>query len=259
MDIVASEDGLVVDSRFSSRKKLVSDIGESGLVRQVVEAKSIEDGLQQLSSRRLDICFLGPSLRESAALTILQQGKLISRKETCAYIVVFGEEKRSPTLFKNAGAHAYLEFPYALPALRDVLKESVIAAKSGIIAEVPAGLRSFDLTSQRQRSSRMPLLFVEHLELLGDELNGIAKKIALGKLRLQADGRPSLATRDALWLSIESMLTAVVNNDELTAFDRGFVGALVQWFIDRCSMGHNSATEKLRRTLLSTHPDNYQN
>jgi two-component SAPR family response regulator len=93
--------GIIVDSSFSSRKKLTQDLRDSKLVQNIYEAKSVADALQRLASEETDICFIGPTVSVSTAISFATSIKTTRLQAPCALIAVVSERNEDEaTLLK---------------------------------------------------------------------------------------------------------------------------------------------------------------
>ncbi len=238
--------GLVVDSSLVSRRQLVYDLREHGLVGDVVEAQSVNNGLDTLISKPLDLCIMGPSLSELSSVDFVTRGKLVAPK-SCAFVAVVRKNRVPSQSLCEAGADALIEYPYTKQTLTSVVTETIQTVR----ALCPAG-------SQPNEADLQALLLSQAIETLPVSLIRTARRIKIiaaditqDKLSLAANGDPSPTIKTALEHALESALC--IDTEEaktVGSFEHNFVKALVEWFTDRVHYSERVCNEKLRRRLL---------
>lgn len=249
--------GLVVDSRLFARRELVRDLKDSGLVREVIEAQSVDDALFQLESRSLDACLVGPTLSEKTAVRLISEGRDVARRPDCAFIVV-GEGQTPGRALLAAGAHGSVCKPYNIHTFTEVVESAVTAARSryGMLPR-PESVKETPLLQPLERAQAdLCKLFLDTngsaAKLLTDAAAGlrlVAHHLTWGKLSLRLNGEPSLATRDAIRLVLEQCLPEGSKGREIGSRDHALIAALVDWFARRVAESHVEATDRLAAEL----------
>lgn len=246
--------GMVVESRFSSRRQIVSDLRDSELVRTVIEAQSVADGLEELKLQPFSACLIGPSVSEPVAVNFIRQGKAHSVAKSCAFVVVVENNAKSIQTLLRAGADATLKQPYMSATFSEVVRGAVKGARERALELSPTkhALQALAIAplALKQLQATGDASLAEILETTASGLRSVARDITIGRLKLKNDGTPSMATRDALRLVFENALYPEADVQQIGTLDHLFASALVQWFVDRVRMDHAEATEILRVTLL---------
>jgi hypothetical protein len=235
--------GLVVDASFRSRRRLMTDLHESGIVKELVEAQSVGNGLELLISRLLSLCVIGPTLTPQSAVEFVTRGRQVTAGKECAFVAVVSENSAAAEALAGAGAAQLLTFPYEPTDFRAAI------------------LDSLELSRQEAADYRPPL--VEPAIALPDSLAGIliraarefrtiALEIERGGLKLTAGGEPTLSTREAIRRVIERAVDSHGFDSQVRgSFENFFVSAAVNWFVERAHSSERSCTENLRRRLIS--------
>lgn len=100
---------VVLDSRFTSRKKLAKDIGCTNLFELIVHAPSLEDGPSIVASSQVDLCIVGPSMTDSKAKSFLDSVTSNNSSEETAFLAITGKENTDAIQFFKHGVHEVLE------------------------------------------------------------------------------------------------------------------------------------------------------
>lgn len=246
----SEERALLIDSSFTSRRELLATLRESELFAEVVEAESVAHGYFILDRGESDACLLGPSLKQKVAVEFIRRGNAVPLPRPCAFIAV-RTDTDDIDAFRDVGATALLRPPWQRTTFRDIVTRAIARARSGEVGELL-------VNPEGEAAEPSPLVRPERrlgpvLQSLAGDLRAVAEDVAKGKLKVSGNGRPSLATRDAIRLAFER---AHPNQDAARAigsFEHHFVSCLVDWFAERLNAPSKSATENLRQRLL-THP-----
>jgi len=263
------ESGLVVESRFTTRKRIIRDLQDNALISDVIEAKSVSDGLRYLKSSNIDACFLGPTLKERVAIDFVHEGLASAKNRNCAFVAVVNSVERSPEYQRNpgdsaayldallrAGAHGTLRMPYVQRTLTQVVNRAVKRAqenKEVRTQQLQSDLRALDYSQNQlaKLSGGLDAPVSQRFQKLSADLKRVAGDIESGRLVLRGDGEPSLATLDSIRLAFEQLLTTSPEARKPGSFDHYFIESLVLWFADKVRLPHSQATEILRLRLLS--------
>jgi response regulator RpfG family c-di-GMP phosphodiesterase len=238
--------GLVVDSSLFSRRQLVADLRENGLVLDVIEAKSVSNGLETLVSKILDLCIVGPSLSEASAVDFIKRGKPISPR-SCAFVaVVHGDNSRAKALL-DAGANSTIEFPYTKESFTSFVAEAVHNARVFASVNTKENEENPQTVIHSLTTDSLPISLLR----TAAKFKAIAADITHDKLSLSKNGNPSISTKNALRNAIETSL-CIDNYDArvIGTFEHFFVRALVEWFSERVHHSERVCNERLRRKLL---------
>lgn len=223
--------GIIVDSSFSSRKKLTEDLRESKLVQSIYEAKSITDALQRLTSAETDICFIGPTVSISTALSFASSVKSTHLKQPCALIAVVTSRQEDEAVLLKSKMNGVLHQPYdrktftsvVLKAVRNAHLEKISAAR-----QIETAYRAIDFLS---------------IELLR---YASAAKASTDTSSIEFQQRLYSDLRTCLSKTLE--LTGLKDfSDE----DSHFTRTITEWFFESSKFGRKQATENLRLKLLA--------
>lgn len=223
--------GIIVDSSFSSRKKLTEDLRESRLVQNIYEAKSVADALQHLSSENADICFIGPTVSIATALTFASSVKTVQRTEPCALIAVVSSRKEEEAEMLRGKMNGVLHQPYDKKTFTSITLKAVRSAH----LEKISALRQVESAYKA-------------IENLSSELLKYA--IAAAKADRETE---NLAFQQRLYSDIRTSLSKSLELSGLKEFseeDTQFTRTVTEWFFESAKLGRKQATENLRLKLL---------
>jgi DNA-binding phage protein len=247
--------GLVVDSRFTSRKKIVAHMQESGMVAEVIEAQSVGDGLNAIGSKPFLTCLVGPSLSESVAVDFVTKARVVSVSKECAFVAVLEEGSKASEALMRAGCDGTLQQPFERKTFTYIVKRAVLNATKlnphkaqfdnlQLINTLNIASHSL-VKAHQQDEATLPAV----LHSAANGLRQVARNIALGRLVLKKDGTPTLATRDAVRLALE---LALPSSDEthIGTPNHFFISALVQYLSNCVHHPQKEASEILRKCLI---------
>lgn len=246
------EDSLVVDSRFGSRRKLVSNLREMGTFAEVVEAKSVADALGSLKINAFGACLIGSSLSEAVACDFISRGKKITRSKGCAFVAVVEPGSSSGDALISAGADGTLEHGYGKETFTFIVQRAVGVAQERVEQETRSKIESLSIGPKGliDVQDSVEITISELLHDAAREIRGVAKDVALTRRKVKRDGTPSLATRDAIRLAFQHSFREEDNATDIGTINHLFITALVDWITDRIQFTHTEANERLRHSLL---------
>ncbi len=256
-DTTIEQSGLVVDSRFRTRKSIVSDLQQSGVVRSIVEAKSVNDGLEALKREEFLACFLGPSLSESIASDFIEQGRKVSRSKACAFIAVLEEGAPSEEGFQRVRIDGTIKRPYGEQTFAHVVQRAITDAQERHQRQSKEAVKNTletlrlgpkGLTEVIEQGEKAPQ---QHLYTASFSLRAVSRDIVYGRLRLKKDGTPTLATRDAIRLALEKAFPPEQKPYEIGTANQEFITILLDWFSDRVQLSQEKAEERLHQAFRS--------
>lgn len=248
--------GLVVESRFQSRKEIVRNLKESQVVVEVIEARSVRDGLSHLERQTFATCFLGPSLSDTVVVDFVKKGRELSKASECAFIAVLGKDPKKREMLSNAGLDGVLEYPFGEKTFSHTVERAISEAKlraaRGPVGELREQLSALSIGQKGLVDVREKSLvtFSQLLRASSEELRGVARALSLGRLQMRANGRPTLATQDAIRLALERAFPEELQVWRIGSENQKFITALVEWFSDRIQYSSEEATDRLRESLL---------
>jgi DNA-binding NarL/FixJ family response regulator len=247
-------EALVVESKFSSRREIMSALHEAQLVSNVREALSVADGLSILRRGSTDVCFIGPALTLERSVEFLREKSKLPLSRPCAAIAVM-EDENDPALatsFLIAGADATFGRRADRGRFSEIVRAAVLQARS---AAADSSLsrhieKSFvsAASAHREDFSRGGLSGTLHA--LAARFRSLAGDFESGHLRISLDGRPSLAGQDAIRLAFESAFPPQQSVQDIGSADHFFITLMVEWMISRTHSREADATKELRQNLL---------
>ena len=204
------ENALVVESNLTSRHQIAKDLQSHGIVREVVEADSVQGALTELQTRPYGACVIGPLLNIKTARHFVAQGRLTSVSPHVAFIrLIASTEADSATVFDDR-----VQIPYEPQALRSTIERAVEKLLTASPSDaVPA-----------QDSS-----LAEALQSLAIEIRGISRALTSGQLKLTRTGEPSTATLYALRKTLERAFGERNQEGDLPTDVKNFVNLSLDW------------------------------
>lgn len=240
---VVNDRALLIDSSFGSRRELLGTLRATDLFAAVEEAESVSHGYLLLDEGRSDACFLGPSLKENVALEFIRRASVVPRSRPCAFVAVRNDEA-AVDKFQEVGATALLRAPWGKTAFKDVVSRAITRSKAREPGDLIVNPFEEEPVAVTRTLDRI-------LSTLAGDLRGVVEDLSSGKLKLSPNGRPSLATQDALRLVLEQAHPNAEVAATIGTFDHHFVTSVVEWFSERTTTPAKAATEQLRRRLVS--------
>jgi len=226
-----SHSGMIVDSSFSSRKKLYQDLQESKLIQDIYEAKSIADALDRLTSEKTDICFVGPTVSISAAINFTKSAKQIPLEEPCAFVAVIKDGSPGDQLLLQSQMNGILQQPYDQKLFSSITLKAIRKAhfeKKHAIRQIESTFYAIENLTKDLRQ------FSERARNFGQEKD--------------------LAFQQKLYGNLRSSINASLHSAGLKDFtdaDSHFTRTVTEWFFEASKFGFQQATENLRLKLLS--------
>ncbi|MFN8389798.1 MAG: hypothetical protein U0136_05875 [Bdellovibrionota bacterium] len=247
---------LVVESNFSSRKEIVSALVEGQLPGRIREALSLDDGLRLIERGTIDACILGPALTLDRKVEFLRAKSKLPLTKPCAVIAI-AEDDQDESLLASltiAGADATCGKKTPHKRFTEIVQSATLRAREskGIGADLRSMVeRSFVSSTLSERRAYDSAALAQVLDELSNRLLGLADDFSHGRLKLSANGKPSLAGQDALRLAFESAFPSNASVEAIGTADNFFVTVLVEWLVERTQVSAREATESLRAKLIS--------
>jgi response regulator RpfG family c-di-GMP phosphodiesterase len=254
-DTSMAEQGLIVDSSFRSRKHLLHSTAEAAIVRNVIEARSLVDGLDCIERGGIDACIIGPTLTPQAAKGFIDSAKATEHGHECTYIAVIRQEICRPSEQDSSlvpGASAVIGFPFEARSFTQICRSAI---SKGLVqrkvsqqrlSKKNEALQSLAALSQQQVSHKSLAAALNHTS---QGFRSVAEALREKDLNMSASGLPSIATLDAIRLVLEDGMGADSAVRYRDSYDHFFVSCLVQWFSDRCKNSHREALTRLKKRL----------
>lgn len=258
---------IIVESNLINRRQLAEELRESGSAA-VLEALSCEHGLQLLGAVRLvDTCLVGPRLRVPAATQFLRSGQKIvaGRSTPCSFFALVPEF--SPIdhrkALRDAGATGILAGTVGDSRFQELVRRAVTREIVSFADDL--GLtETVTRTISVDRLQDGPFIPENHhytvasmhdvLLQLASRFETLAGHIDGGRFQVRKNGVPSLATADAIRVTLEAAFPLASDVRQIGSPGHHFIDAIVRWFEQRPHLGTNEANELLRRVLIERMP-----
>lgn len=237
---------LLIDASHKSRAEVIKDIKSSSLFEDIVEAKSLNDGLSRIQIRTFDACLVGPSVSLDLVAPFLKKARQTTYAKDCAIISVV---RRDSDVSGLSDAHSIVKVPctkqiFFEGVVRGVLKASANGKWPGFKLSDDGSVMYFDngewkeLQGESSGNSNEAKIIPENFILTGDSES--IKKFCDG---LQSSP-PS---------RIEKILKTLLSNsnDVQDPFVKFFVDAILEWKQDQTFLSLKEASQNLRQKLLS--------
>ena len=268
LELPASGNCLLVDSRFSSRRTFFNLLTETKLFLNVVEAESLEDAQTRLIGGWFDACLIGPSVKQKPGAGLVEDMHKRMPASKCALIVFTNsKEKTSEEVYK--WAHKVCQVPGTQSELAETLviavlcannqsiwKDTVFQLRPSLFEEVRAwGLNrqqliaaskdgtikgaavKFSITNVMNES-------IEILERLIDAYNGSSG--AIGN-----DGKVKPSAIIDVRTATDKLFAGFMVNKEISSFKNYFATVLLETLIKVPIEGKEEAVKNFRKSILS--------
>lgn len=242
----ALEACLVVDARWGSRHDILKDLKASSLFDEIVQAKFVDDGLNLLRHRRIDACFIGPSITAAKAIEFIVKGRKIPNAKDCAFIVVLTDEQVDPRPFMDSGCHQVILKPCSKRKFCEGIVRGVLAANAdGIWAGIALAAleQQGGKVNEGERLARQVYSNVE--PALKKIVNGYKAKV----LSLNSYGEPNEEAQAAIEQLFSQVMKSHAESEIAGEFAAFFKTMLHEWFVDLASTNEKIATSALRRKM----------
>ncbi len=261
---------VVVDARVSSRKDILRDLKATSLFENLIEAKSLDNGLQLIENHAVDACFIGPAVSLAKAATFIQQASASELSKHCAFITIAAGENIDRAALELAGSHQVIDTPYSKMKFAECIVRGVAKANAGskwagillnaeqdnvnlfsheivgIISPNPKPPPSFDEEPQTS-TQRMGTALLK----ASPQMKQIIKKIESGAFGVDPDGNPDRRAKEALEKLVSTILGETDIGQKTDGFSAFFESALFQWFKDVNIYGTKDANEELKKRLAT--------
>jgi len=258
-----------IDSRHGSRVEINKDLKASHLFENLIEAKSIDDGMRVVESHAVDACFLGPSLSLEKASAFLRRAAKSSYSKDITFVSLVPIGHPYKNELEVAGAHAIIEFPcskakFTEAVVRGVIKANKNSPWTGILlnaeqnninlfAEPGYGKdgKKIEAEPAKETKTQTPMLASLNISSLVDRL---APEMHTLIADIDSDGfdltgKPSEKVAKAIAKLVDSLMATGANVGKSEKFRSYFEAALNEWFVDLKQLGPQSATSELKRKL----------
>lgn len=226
------------------------------MFEEIIEAKSLDDGLQQLASRDFDALFLGPSIQIERTDAFFEQATEVSRAKDCAFICIFRDFLSGSEIIKASKAHVTVSDTCTKRAFTEAIVRAVLMAcdsspwpgvkldsEGSILVSENGVWRKFDAENEGGGES--------------DGTQGVSSLLGSGVLKILADccaEEVKEETHDEF-----SRLIAIIiasDSDEVSSpapeDTRAQTRQAVQeWVLDKDYMGPKEASRVLKKKLLA--------
>ncbi|MFN8389679.1 MAG: hypothetical protein U0136_05260 [Bdellovibrionota bacterium] len=252
---------MLVESRFGVRADVIRALKASLLFEEIVEAKSLSDGLMKLYSDEFDACIIGASVNRVRAKDFVTRAVQASKGKDCAFIALVSEPDESVVLADTEKFfHAEVQWPCSRRTLKDgiVLAVSNANSESGckgifIPSTLPPQPTAVEETpsSPEQISGRFQHAMSTFMAGGLADLSFIVEGVERGDFGLDAERRPPVAIRTIIEDVVEKLFPPELQSRRMRAFKEYFLAALLLWYVDLVSYTPEIARNNLRSSLIS--------
>lgn len=268
---------ILIDARYASRMELIKDLKASALFEEVVEAKSLIDGLAMLEMQEVDAIFLGPSVTFEKAAEFIQQGIKRGRSKDCAFVAVISPENQERELYEKSGVHGIIQRPFSRHVFTENVVKAIVKVNAGspwkgilLNAKVsepstpnsnkneqigPAQDRLYVTAPLSSAPEVVPEndILVRVLATTTPALKQIIERIENGELGIDLYGTPDEKATQAIRALVEHICQDHEQGGESAGgggkFREFLEGALQEWFVDVVTVSQRAAAENLRQRL----------
>lgn len=268
---------ILVDARLGSRGEIVKNIKASSMFMEIVEAKSVQNGLGMLEAQETDALFLGPSVTIQTMLDFLAEGGKRARSGDCAFMAIVEattDDEQISALFA-AGAHNVLKQPFSRARFFEAVVHAVVrananspwtslfnqAVEAGLMEALPVALvadtadaiGTVTQLGAPEEESENPA--VAAMRSSSGRLKDIVAGVDRGVYSLDMTGVPTPRSAEALNDVVDAMLSSTsLDETEAQSFRRFVTASLFQWFVDLVLEGKSVAAERLKNSLSTYAP-----
>ncbi len=229
------------------------------MFEEIIEAKSLDDGLAQLAARNFDALFLGPSIQIERTNPFFERAAKVSRAQDCAYVAIFKDFLSGTDLVKRSQAHATVSDKSS----KRVFTEAIVRAVLMACDDSPwPGVKLDEDGSILVSDNGVWRKFESDGETASPELTnasaGMAALLSSGVLTILADAcgeKVQEETQEELSRLMAKIMAADTAEESDATEDLGGVAAATrravqEWLLDKDYMGPNEASKVLKKKLL---------
>lgn len=245
---------VIIDARYSSRQELLKDLKATALFENIVEAKSLSDGLKLLASEAVDVCLLGPSLNVANVARFIEQGTASEKSKDCAFVALNQNDPQRAGELSACGAQRVLHLPASKRQLSEEIVRAVIAANKN------SPWSSILLNAEGEQDDSPGLSLVpaksaaEELSIkeIPEDLSDLLRSLESSQSDFKPESyRQSGKAKALAQLLLNSLLTKVDIETTSSAFKTFMEEAALEWLEDAKLYSPRDATAELRKKLKS--------
>jgi len=248
---------LLVDASFRSRKLIVGSLKASTMFEEIVEGKSLNDGLEQLAMRPFDALFLGPSLQIERSDAFFGQAKRVSLAKDCAFVSIFRDTLEGSTLVENSIAHVTVSDKATKRLFTESIVRAVLLACDespwpGVRLDGDGNLMVSEKGVWRKVGGKIEAISPEARDPQSPDLSSLLTPKVLETLANACGERVEAETPEELSRLLGKILVSdgvgdSSVDDPLSVATRRVVQ---EWALDKDYMGIKEASKVLKRKLL---------
>ncbi|MCB0325572.1 MAG: hypothetical protein KDD69_18450 [Bdellovibrionales bacterium] len=252
----------VVESRYSSRTKILRELAACMLFETVIEAESVEHAKAILRQHPTDICIIGPSVSLPRTKELIADGRKLA-PDTCAFLMIVDQEGATEELLLEVDAHEILSGAYSKQRFGESIVKAVLAANtnspwSSIVREL-TGQHDF----QKVPAEKSPTGECSKSKATGASasLGAIARKLAphlthlaehheRGEYGLLMDGSPTRAAEKYIDNAIAMLLVGIpLSAVQAKTLQRFLKSTVVTWYREMVLTSSEQAMSSLNRSI----------
>lgn len=248
----------VVDSRFSSRFKVIEELKLSKLFSEIVGPFSLADAKKQLRHNKFSAGIIGPTISEKAALDFLKSPKLLNDKT--GVIALVSPTQTRQGLLQTGVIRDIVPVSKLRRDLVPSLVRAVVAAdpksawKSLALEQGLLGDVEIEESEQAETSSQS--MVEEVLTLSIGSLREVLARLRSKEFKLDSNGELSTPTARAIESVVDNVVEGLISRKAFSfgAFPLDFrpklSKAFTRWVKDVIQKGTNEATASLKEELI---------
>lgn len=257
---------VLIDARHSSRTELIKYLKASGLFEDVLEARSLSDGLTMLTRYDVDACFFGPSVTVDRCQEFIKKVADGKRSLDCAIVAVVSDPEVPDAVFLDRGAHGVIKKPCTRQRFTEAVIRAVVRANANspwvsLAKEIFGDTLEIGTVKVVEKAAEEPLhnaMYAATIATSAERMKCLAAEIDRGMHPLNSTGSLPKNAEKALRDIMVEILAASAEQPQLPAveeFHEFFENALKRWFFDCVNSSQAQATDAFRRCLLEFVPN----
>jgi hypothetical protein len=253
---------MLVESRFGVRADVVRALRASLMFEEIIEARSLSDGLMKLHEEEYDACIVGSSVSRGRARAFVDRAAVMSKTQDCAFIALVKDRDELVLLSADDSKfHATLAWPCSRRDFTQSLVLAVVSANAdcswaGILVPSDNELADVEDFEEYESAAEQPERRYSHsltAFMNGEvtDLTSIVEGVRQGRFGLDEFRMPTPEVRRLLAEVVEKLFPPELQSSRIKKFRDYFRGALLLWYIDLVSYSAEIAKNNLRQSLLS--------
>lgn len=239
---------MILESSYSQRTQVLKSLKTVNLFQEVIEARSVKDGIEKLRNEDYDLCIIGSSVSKETTAEFLKQSVNISRNRDCGFVKLVQEKDVSILMAELPSIpHGYLEYPCTSQKFFDGLVLAVVRANAN--SPWTRLKKEQDEKSESEPKNKLATQRLQDIKSTFVDLQHIVQGYIRGDYGLDDEGHPDAAAIVAIAAATEKFLGSHQQSKSLEGFKNYFNAALTIWFEDLVRYNVDDATRSLKQRL----------